>query len=95
MIERSHPPFCQTDVSGSALAKHRKVWAGKSDEWLFNRLDLELKDKVEVIGVLLNRINDLEKMLCDCQDVQKGLLSNSCPIHNDNPIIEDDYGDRS
>ena len=31
------------------LEKHRKTWQGKSDEWLFERLALELKDKVETI----------------------------------------------
>jgi len=35
------------------LEKHRKIWQGKSDEWLFERLALELKDKVETIHNLL------------------------------------------
>lgn len=35
------------------LEKHRKTWQGKSDEWLFERLALELKDKVETIHQLL------------------------------------------
>ena len=35
------------------LEKHRKNWQGKTDEWLFNRLANELKDKVEEIHKLL------------------------------------------
>lgn len=35
-----------------ALEKHRKAWPGKSDEWLFERLDNELKQKVETIADL-------------------------------------------
>ena len=35
------------------LEKHRKTWQGKTDEWLFNRLANELKDKVEEIHKLL------------------------------------------
>jgi len=35
------------------LEQHRKTWQGKSDEWLFERLALELKDKIETIHNLL------------------------------------------
>lgn len=35
------------------LEQHRKTWQGKSDEWLFERLALELTQKVEEIHKLL------------------------------------------
>ena len=36
-----------------AIERHRQTWQGKSDEWLFERLDNELKQKVEEIHRLL------------------------------------------
>jgi hypothetical protein len=36
-----------------AIERHRKTWQGKSDEWLFERLDNELKQKVDEIHRLL------------------------------------------
>lgn len=36
-----------------AIERHRQTWQGKSDEWLFERLDNELKQKVEEIHCLL------------------------------------------
>ena len=36
-----------------ATERHRQTWQGKSDEWLFERLDNELKQKVEEIHRLL------------------------------------------
>lgn len=36
-----------------AIERHRQTWQGKSDEWLFERLDNELKRKVEEIHHLL------------------------------------------
>ena len=36
-----------------AIERHRQNWQGKSDEWLFERLDNELKQKVEEIHRLL------------------------------------------
>ena len=35
------------------LEEHRKTWQGKSDEWLFERLANELKQKIEEIHKLL------------------------------------------
>ncbi len=35
------------------LEQHRKIWQGKSDEWLFERLANELTQKVEEIHKLL------------------------------------------
>ena len=36
-----------------AIERHRQTWQGKSDEWLFERLDNELKQKIEEIHRLL------------------------------------------
>ena len=36
-----------------AIERHRQTWQGKSDEWLFEKLDNELKQKVEEIHRLL------------------------------------------
>lgn len=36
-----------------AIERHRQSWQGKSDEWLFERLDNELKQKVKEIHRLL------------------------------------------
>jgi hypothetical protein len=38
----------------TTLEKHRQNWQGKSDEWLFDRLDRELNQKVETIHGLLD-----------------------------------------
>jgi hypothetical protein len=35
------------------IERHRQTWQGKSDEWLFERLDNELKQKVDEIHRLL------------------------------------------
>lgn len=76
----------------NALKNSREVWKGKSDEWLYERLNNELKSKIEEIHILLHRVDYLEKLLCDCQDYENGLVSNSCPIHNENPTkIDEDY----
>lgn len=49
--------FKNNDMELSALQKHRKTWVGKSDEWLFERLNNELKSKIETIHDLLNQID--------------------------------------
>ena len=36
-----------------AIERHRQTWQGKSDEWLFERLSNELKQKIEEIHRLL------------------------------------------
>jgi len=41
------------------LEEHRQAWKGKSDEWLFERLANELKQKVEEIHKLLAEIEQL------------------------------------
>jgi len=46
-----------------AIEKHRQSWKGKSDEWLFERLDNELKQKVEEIHRLLHVIKYLENQI--------------------------------
>lgn len=45
----------------TAIEKHRQTWQGKSDEWLFERLDNELKQKVEEIHRLLAENEALRK----------------------------------
>lgn len=52
------------------LEQHREVWPNKSDEWLFERLANELKDKVETIHKLLTENEQLRTAavshrLCD------------------------------
>ena len=41
------------------LEKHRETWQDKTDEWLFNRLAKELKDKVEEIHKLITENEQL------------------------------------
>jgi len=43
------------------LEQHRKIWQGKSDEWLFERLANELTQKVEEIHKLLKEIELLKE----------------------------------
>lgn len=38
----------------TTFEKHRKTWPGKSDDWLFERLELELKEKVSEIHRLID-----------------------------------------
>lgn len=45
----------------TAIERHRQTWQGKSDEWLFERLDNELKQKVEEIQRLLTENEALRK----------------------------------
>lgn len=57
----------------TAIERHRQTWKGKSDEWLFERLDNELKQKVEEIHRLLVENEALRKhhviqSVCDCQN---------------------------
>ena len=40
-----------------AIDKHRQTWKGKDDEWLFERLENELKNKVQTIHEFINREN--------------------------------------
>ena len=55
-----------------AIERHRQTWQGKSDEWLFERLDNELKQKVDEIHRLLAenealRQFDVIKSVCVCR----------------------------
>lgn len=36
-----------------AIERHRQTWQGKSDEWIFERLDNELEQKIKEIHRLL------------------------------------------
>jgi len=44
------------------IERHRQTWPGKSDEWLFERLDNELKQKVEEIHHLLTENKALHQL---------------------------------
>ena len=48
-----------------AIERHRQSWQGKSDEWLFERLDNELKQKVEEIHRLLAENETLRQLMND------------------------------
>lgn len=59
----------------NALSEARKIWQGKSDEWLYERLNIELKQKIEEIHRLLNELSkcsesssDTKDVLCDVDD---------------------------
>lgn len=39
-----------------AIDRHRQTWQGKSDEWLFERIDNELKKVEEVHNLLLENL---------------------------------------
>lgn len=47
----------------TVLEKHRKTWKGKSDEWLFERLENELKMKIEAIQDLKKENEELLKII--------------------------------
>ncbi|MDQ1859282.1 hypothetical protein [Chryseobacterium sp. WLY505] len=47
----------------SALQQHRNTWKGKSDEWLFERLNNELKMKIEAIQDLKRENEGLLKII--------------------------------
>ena len=50
-----------------AIERHRQSWQGKSDEWLFERLDNELKQKIEEIHRLLAENETLRQFdVSDC-----------------------------
>lgn len=51
----------------SSLQRHRETWIGKSDEWLFERLNNELKSKVEEIHRLLEENKSLQNKLNECE----------------------------
>lgn len=44
-----------------ALERHRQTWQGKSDEWIFERLDNELKQKIKEIHRLLTENDGLRQ----------------------------------
>lgn len=75
-----------------AIERHRQTWQGKSDEWLFERLDNELKQKVEEIHRLLaenealrqyNIVGRSEQFVCrDCEKKTQEYKDNLCePCH--------------
>jgi len=52
-----------------AIERHRQNWQGKSDEWLFERLDIELKQKVAEIHRLLAENEELKSELKECKKI--------------------------
>ncbi len=52
----------------SKLEQHRKTWQGKSDEWMYERLALELTQKVEAIHKLLAENKELRLELNQMKD---------------------------
>ena len=52
-----------------AIERHRQNWQGKSDEWLFERLDNELKQKVAEIHRLLAENEELKSELKECKKI--------------------------
>lgn len=45
----------------TALERQRNTWPHQSDEWLFERIDRELKEKVDAIHRLLEENESLKK----------------------------------
>lgn len=75
------------------LEKHREIWQGKSDEWLFERLALELKDKVETIHQLLAENEQLRIANVVGQSEQlkaveklKDFAYEVCPLHREDDL---------
>lgn len=71
-----------------AIERHRQIWQGKSDEWLFERLNNELKQKVEEIHHLLAENEALrqfdvsgriEQLFAFAEFIDKDLIDNVQP----------------
>ena len=62
----------------TVLEQHRKTWVGKSDEWLFERLDNELKQKVEEIHKLLQEKANMYSE----EEVRLAMVEFGCFIFN-------------
>ncbi len=72
-----------------AIERHRQTWQGKSDEWLFERLDNELKQKVEEIHRLLAenealRQFDVSKRLFLCDICGQEKSGEKFPVLDEN-----------
>lgn len=74
----------------SQLERNRKLWNGKSDEWLFDRISNELKDKVEEIQRLLDQLKVFEaqqieigNIIKDYQTETIGILSAPLEMRQD------------
>ena len=72
------------------LEQHRQTWQGKSDEWLFERLALELTQKVEEIHKLLAENEQLRianvvgrsEQLCHCGKQEDSRYSPCCSLEH-------------
>jgi hypothetical protein len=77
-----------------AIERHRQTWQGKSDEWLFERLDNELKQKVDEIRRLLaeNEALRMHAVVGRSEQLkalfEKLLNENMCSVAGDE-LIED------
>ena len=86
-----------------AIERHRQTWQGKSDEWLFERLDNELKQKVEEIRRLLAENEELKRRIYKLEvemlanknfvqsDVRRLLACDRCGCHP-NTLFNTDRG---
>ena len=74
-----------------AIERHRQTWQGKSDEWLFERLDNELKQKIEEIHRLLAENEALRQFDVSSSKITKPFKSNlkSFNEHQENLNISD------
>ena len=71
----------------TALEEHRKTWKGKTDEWLFERLNNELKQKVDEIHKLLDHQEQVKNV--DVGSVVKSLhICKHCGVETFQPDEE-------
>jgi hypothetical protein len=62
-----------------AIERHRQNWQGKSDEWLFERLDNELKQKIQ----------EIHRLIAENESLRKSIVCGSLPT--DEEINEEAY----
>jgi hypothetical protein len=62
----------------SKIEQHRKTWQGKSDEWLYERLALELTQKVQEIHKLLAENKQLRLELNQLEMLADEELEKKC-----------------
>ena len=84
----------------SKLEEAKKVWIGKSDEWLYERLANELTSKVEEIHRLLNELSEVKKLnilnvsvsfpCCSLNDVKQNSVAILALMGNTNLTTKED-----
>jgi len=60
----------------TALKEARKTWPGKTDEWLYERLNQELKEKIDEIHNLLEHLPN-DKIYEEQKREKQTLFNNS------------------